>query len=301
VAPTQGTCRRRVDRVVRRWLVVGANGMLGHDMQAALSQRDVPFTALGRQQLDITDAEACLAAVAGHDVVVNAAGWTAVDDAESAEPSAFAVNALGAANLARACANLDARLVQISTDYVFDGKATTPYREDAQLAPLSAYGRTKAAGEWSVRALLPRRSWVVRTAWLYGEHGSNFVKTMRRLERAQDAVDVVDDQTGQPTWTVDLADQILAMVEAEAVPGIYHGTSSGQTTWCGLARAVFELCGADPTRVRAATTAHHRQAAPRPTYSVLRHDAWVAASLPPMRPWRASLEAAMGRLAHSMG
>ena len=273
-----------------RWLVTGAGGMLGADLVGALGGRDV--TALTRPDLDVTDPRACMAAVSGHDVVVNAAAWTAVDDAETHEPAAFAVNAVGAGALARACAAAGARMLQVSTDYVFDGDATAPYDEDAPTGPRSAYGRTKLAGEWAVRAALPDRSWVVRTAWLYGAHGPNFVATMRRLEGERDTVTVVDDQVGQPTWTADLAEQIVALVDADAPAGTYHGTSSGSTTWFGLARAVFELAGADPARVLPTTTTEFPRPAPRPAWSVLGHRAWAAAGLAPMRPWDQALKAA---------
>ena len=212
-----------------RWLVVGCDGMLGQDLVAALGESPGAHevTAVDRDVLDIIDPEACLAAVADHDIVVNVAAWTAVDEAETHEAQAFAVNAVGAANLARACAVAGAQMLQVSTDYVFAGDATSPYDEDAPLAPRSAYGRTKAAGEWAVRTYLPSASWVVRTAWLYGAHGPNFVKTMARLAAERETVSVVDDQRGQPTWTVDLAAAILRLVTAEAPFGTYHGTSSG--------------------------------------------------------------------------
>jgi dTDP-4-dehydrorhamnose reductase len=267
----------------RRWLVTGAAGMLGTDLVAALAGRRV--TALARADLDVTDTAAVADAVRGHDVVVNAAAWTAVDDAEAHEPEAFAVNAVGAANLARACSATGAGLVQVSTDYVFAGDATEPYPEDAPTAPRSAYGRTKLAGEWAVRALLPDRSWVVRTAWLYGAAGPSFVATMRRLLAERETVSVVEDQTGQPTWSADLAERIVAMVESGAPPGTYHGTAAGATTWYGLARRVFELAGADPARVLPTTTGAFPRPAPRPTWSVLGHDGWVRAGLPPMRAW----------------
>lgn len=273
-----------------RWLVTGAGGMLGVDLVAALGGRDL--TAMTRADLDVTDPAACLAAVTGHDVVVNAAAWTGVDDAETHEPAAFAVNAVGASHLARACAVAGARMLQVSTDYVFGGDGTAPYDEDAPTAPRSAYGRTKLAGEWAVRSALPYRSWVVRTAWLYGAHGPNFVATMRRLEGERETVSVVDDQTGQPTWTAELADQIIALVDAEAPAGTYHGTSSGSTTWFGFARLVFELAGADPDRVRPTTTDEFPRPAPRPAWSVLGHDRWAAAGLGPMRPWDEGLRAA---------
>jgi len=273
-----------------RWLVTGAGGMLGRDLADVLADRKL--TALTRAELDITDAAATLAAVDGHDVVVNAAAWTAVDDAEAQEAAAFAVNALGAAHLAGACARTGARLVQVSTDYVFAGDATEPYAERAEVAPRSAYGRTKAAGEWAVRAALPDQAYVVRTAWLYGAHGGNFVKTMIRLAAQRETLDVVEDQRGQPTWSHDVARQVVALVDQGAAPGVYHATSSGDTTWFGLARQIFELLGADPERVRPTTTDRFPRPAPRPAYSVLGHDAWQAAAMRPIRDWRAALDQA---------
>jgi dTDP-4-dehydrorhamnose reductase len=302
---------------VSRWLVVGANGMLGQDLVAELGETafgDTAFdelelddsilelgeppsahevTAVDRDVLDITDPDACLAVVAGHDIVVNAAAWTAVDEAESHEARAFAVNAVGAANLARACRAAGARMVQVSTDYIFSGADTAPYAEDAPPAPRSAYGRTKLAGEWAVRAHLPSASWLVRTAWLYGANGPNFVKSMARLASERDTVVVVDDQVGQPTWTVDLARAIVRLVEAEAPFGTYHGTSSGETTWFGFAQAIFAQLGLDPSRVTPTTTDAFPRPAPRPAYSVLGHEAWARASLAELPNWRNALNEAL--------
>ncbi len=273
-----------------RVLVTGAGGMLGRDLCAGMREAGHDVTAATRQDLDITDATACQVAVHGHDLVVNAAAWTAVDDAESHETEAFAVNAVGPANVARACESAGARMVQISTDYVFAGDATSPYAENAPVAPVSAYGRSKAAGESAVRAYAPQ-SWVVRSAWLYGAHGGNFVRTMARLaETSTDRVPVVDDQRGQPTSTVDLATMVVRLVDSEAPFGTYHGTSSGETTWCGLARAVFELLGHDAHRVTPTTTAAFPRPAHRPAYSVLGHHAWALAGLPRPPDWRESLE-----------
>ncbi|RJK95357.1 dTDP-4-dehydrorhamnose reductase [Vallicoccus soli] len=280
----------RRDPAARRWLVTGAGGMLGRDLQAALAGREV--TALTRADLDVTDPAAVEAAVEGHDVVVNCAAWTAVDDAEAAEPAAFAANAVGPALLARACARAGARLVQPSTDYVFAGDATTPYAEDAPVAPRSAYGRTKAAGEWAVRAELPDGHYVVRTAWLYGAHGASFPRTMARLQGQRETLDVVDDQRGQPTWTRDLAERVVAMVDADAPAGTYHATASGETTWHGLAQRVFALLGADPERVRTTTSEAFVRPAPRPAYSVLGHEGWARAGLAPMRAWDEALDEA---------
>ena len=213
----------------QRWVVFGAAGMLGQDAAAVAEAAGHEVTRLRRSDLDITDAVAVLDAVAGHDVVVNCAGWTAVDDAETHEAEAFAVNATGAAHLARAATASGARLVHVSTDYVFDGGATRPYPEDAPVAPRSAYGRTKAAGEWAVRALAPN-ALVVRTAWLYGAGGRCFPQTIARVAGERDRLSVVDDQTGQPTWTADLADLIVRLVGAGAPGGLYHGTASGQVS-----------------------------------------------------------------------
>lgn len=273
-----------------RWLVTGAAGMLGRDVVAVLDGAEV--TALGRADLDVTDADAVDHAVRGHDVVVNAAAWTDVDGAEADEAAATSVNGGGPAHLAAACARHGARLVQISTDYVFDGAATAPYAEDAPTGPRSAYGRGKLAGERAVLATLPDAGYVVRTAWLYGEHGRNFVATMARLAAARDTLDVVDDQRGQPTWSLDLARRVVDLVEAEAPAGVYHATSSGETTWFGLARAVFTHLGLDPDRVRPTTTDEFPRPAPRPAYSVLGHDGWARAGLTPMRPWDDALAAA---------
>ena len=164
---------------------------------------------------------------------------------------------------------------------------------DAPTGPTSAYGRTKLAGERAVRELLPERSWVVRTAWVYGATGGNFVKTMARLEPVADTLDVVDDQRGSPTWSRDLAAGLLALVAAPAGRrGTYHCTNAGETTWYGLARAVFEELGADPERVRPTTTVAFARPAPRPAYSVLSAASWVGAGLPAPRPWRDALHAA---------
>ena len=278
-----------------RWLVVGSDGMLGQDLVALLGATPGAHevTAVDKDVLDIIDPDACLAAAAGHEIVVNVAAWTAVDDAETHEAQAFSVNAVGAANLARACSVAGARMVQVSTDYVFAGDATCPYAEDAPLEPRSAYGRTKAAGEWAVRTYLPSASWVVRTAWLYGAHGPNFVKTMARLASERDTVSVVEDQRGQPTWTVDLACAIVRLVEAEAPFGTYHGTSSGETTWFSFAQAIFAEQGLDPARVLPTTTESFPRPAPRPAYSVLGHEAWSRAGLPALRDWQASLTDAL--------
>jgi dTDP-4-dehydrorhamnose reductase len=276
-----------------RVLLTGANGMLGRDLQSAFAGREV--TALGRGDLDVTDASAVAAAVDGHDLVVNCAAYTRVDDAETHEREAYAVNATGAENVARACAVTGARLVTISTDYVFDGNATEPYAEERPRDPLNAYGRTKAAGEELALAAHPAGTYVVRTAWLYGAHGPNFAQTMLDLAKTKDTWSVVDDQLGQPTWTADLAARIVELVDVGAPAGIYHGTNSGQATWYEFARAVLEESGLDPDRITPTDSSSFVRPAPRPSYSVLGHGAWAAAGLAEMRDWRVALAAAVRR------
>ena len=224
-----------------KWLVTGAAGMLGTDLVDLLRSHGHDVTAAGRDTLDVTDEAALSRAVAGHDVVVNAAAWTAVDDAETQEEQAQAVNGEAPRALARAAREHGARLVQISTDYVFDGSATTPYEEDAPATPRSAYGRTKARGEDAVREERPAAHLLGRTAWLYGAHRGCFPTTIARVARERGEVSVVDDQVGQPTWTVDVAGLVLALVEADAPAGTYHATSSGRGSWFDFAQRVVEI------------------------------------------------------------
>jgi len=275
-----------------RWLVAGAQGMLGVDVVRRLADRprdDV--RALGRGELDVTDSDACIDAVRGRDVVVNCAAYTAVDAAESDEAAAFAVNAVGAAHLARAARRAGARIVYISTDYVFNGDALSAWPEDAPVAPRSAYGRTKAAGEWATRAENPDHV-VLRTAWLYGAHGRCFPSTIAAAAAERGALQVVNDQVGQPTWTADVADLLIRLVDAGAPVGTYHGTARGETSWFGFARAVVASAGLDPGIVAPTTTDAFPRPAPRPGYSVLGHDAVRAAGLVPIGDWRRRWEQA---------
>ncbi|MFE7467189.1 dTDP-4-dehydrorhamnose reductase [Streptomyces sp. NPDC057499] len=269
--------------------------MLGRDVLARLAAEDVTAVAADRAALDVADPDAVRAAFAEHRpaVVVNCAAWTAVDDAESQEEAALRVNGTGPAVLAEACREHGTVLLQVSTDYVFAGDAEKPYAEDDPTGPRSAYGRTKLAGERAVLSTLPESGYVVRTAWLYGAGGGNFVRTMIRLEGVKETLDVVDDQRGQPTWTVDLADRLVRLGQAAlagaAPAGVYHGTSGGETTWFGFTREIFRLLGTDPERVRPTTSEAFVRPAPRPAYSVLGHDRWAAAGIEPVRDWRNAL------------
>jgi dTDP-4-dehydrorhamnose reductase len=278
-----------------QWVITGAGGLLGRELTAfLLGLKGEKVIALDHRALDILDrdsVENVICETAG-DVVVNCAAWTAANEAEERELDALAVNGYGVENLAGACLKSGSSLVHISTDYVFDGMAVHPYSEHSVPRPRNAYGRTKLIGERAVLAMLPENGYVVRTAWLYGRYGPNFVCTMINLEAQRPTVEVVDDQLGQPTWARDLASQIFSLHWTKAPAGVYHGSSSGQTTWCGLAREVFTLLGADPGRVRAITSKQRGDRAARPAYSVLGHERWAQAGLEPLPDWKCALRAA---------
>lgn len=268
-----------------RWLVTGANGQLGTALSAALGTAAV---ALDRSALDITSASAVAACVADvrPDVVVNAAGWTAVDAAETDESAAFEVNAAAVGHLAAAAGR---RLIHVSTDYVFRGDGQSPYEVDDEPAPQTAYGRTKLAGE---RLALAAGATVVRTAWVYGGPGPNFVDTMLALAQSRPSVDVVDDQVGSPTWVADLAAAVVALGPRG---GLFHFVNGGQASWYELACAVFELAGHDPAHVHPVPSAAFPRPAPRPAWSVLSTRSWTDAGLPAPRHWRAALTECLAR------
>lgn len=278
-----------------RVLVTGCNGQLGSVLVDLLTARPADVVkGVDLPAVDIT-APASVHEVFTQfapDVVINCAAWTAVDAAEEREADALRVNGDGPRVLAEACKATGAWLVQISTDYVFAGDASTPYPEDAIPDPKTAYGRTKLAGEVAVQQVLPAAHYLVRTAWLYGLQGTNFVKTMLTLEAERDNVSVVEDQHGQPTYALDLAEQILLLLVARPPAGTFHATNAGATTWFEFTRAIFESIGADPQRVLATDSASFVRPAPRPAYSVLAQDKWQLVGLTPMRDWRAALTAA---------
>lgn len=281
--------------------VTGGRGQLGADLALAGAH----VRAVARDELDITDPDAVTQAVAGFaehvavegrlPVVCNAAAYTAVDQAESDVDAAYAVNARGAQHLADACRTAAVPLLHVSTDYVFSGDGTRPYTPEDATGPRSVYGQSKLAGE---HAVLDGDGWVVRTSWLYGAVGGNFVKTMARLSVSSPTLSVVDDQTGSPTYSADLARALLDLAsavssEARATPPkLLHATGGGGTTWYSFARAVFTELGADPGRIAPCGTELFSRPAPRPAYSVLSNESWRTAGLTPLRHWRDALSAA---------
>ena len=258
--------------------------MLAADVIDALKlagARSVTLT--DRDDLNILDADAVLAAVAGTDLVINCAAYTAVDAAETDEDTAFAINATGPANLAAACAAHGAKLVHISTDYVFAGDAAEPYAEGDAIAPAGAYGRTKAAGETAVRES-GADALILRTAWLYGRAGNCFPKTIAKAGKERGALSVVDDQIGQPTWTRDVADFMLRLLAADAPAGTYHATSSGQCSWFDFAAAIVASAGLGEIVSPTDSSAYQRPA-PRPAWSVLSHKANEDLGVASIGPW----------------
>lgn len=267
-------------------LLTGANGMLGRDVTACLGGRHqvLPYP---REALDVADPSAVRAALAAArpEAVVNCAAFTDVDGAEKRREDAFRVNALGARNVAVAAQAVGARVVHVSTDYVFDGAAAGDYTEFDPTGPLNVYGRSKLAGEEEVRAHV-RRHYVVRSAWLYGAHGRNFVWTILRAARERDRLTVVDDQVGAPTWTRDLAGVIGDLLETEQY-GTYHAAAAGSCSWYAFAREILRLKGV-ATPVEPVTTAHFPRPARRPARAVL-HNLCLEALGIRMRPWDEAL------------
>jgi len=281
-----------------RIVITGAGGQLGGYLSSLATSQGRDVLALTSSQWNITDPAAAQTIVARGDVVINCAAYTDVDGAESDEAGAYAVNATGPEHIARACARASAGLIHVSTDYVFGGDLAPdatprPYELSDRTAPQGVYARSKRAGEEAVLAALPEAV-VVRTAWVYtGGTGKDFVAVMRRLAAGDGPIKVVDDQTGSPTYVGDLAAALLQVVD-DRVPGpILHAANEGAVSRFEQARAVFEECGADASRVQPVSTAEMPRPAPRPRYTALSGGQSAAAGLRPLRPWRPALVAAL--------
>ena len=272
-------------------LIVGANGQLGRCLQDVLIQQNIDCIAASHSDLDISDALAVSHFVSTHSfsTIVNCAAWTAVDDAEDHEAEALRINYEGPRNLAIAAQATGARLIHVSTDYVFSGDATTPYTVNTPTNPINAYGRTKLKGDEAVLEIGGGQFPVIRTAWLYSRYGKNFAKTMASRAIQGLPVRVVDDQVGQPTMAGDLAQLIVSVANVEESPSIIHGTNTGEATWFDFAREIYELLGADISLVSPVPSAEFPTKAKRPSYSVLDHSELMKTSMSEMRNWQHAL------------
>jgi len=286
-------------------LVTGVTGQVGGALVARTAPDGMEWIAAGRDRLDLSAPDGIAGALAAlaPDAVVNPAAYTAVDPAETDSETAFRVNRDGPAALAGACAARGIPLIHLSTDYVFDGTGSRPYRADDPVAPLGVYGASKEAGERAIRAALDDHV-ILRTAWVYAADGKNFVNTMLRVGAERDELRVVADQRGTPTPAGDIADAVATLLAARrdgtAVRGTFHYTAGGETTWHGFAEAIFRRAekhwGRRPV-VHPITTADYPTPAKRPAYSVLDNSALDAAlagvATVPRRPWETALNAVL--------
>ena len=289
-----------------RVLITGGRGQLGTELAAVCDSAGDDVVLCAHSDLDVSDRESALQVVgAVHpDVVIHAGAWTNVDGCEEDPSRAYLVNALGSRHMAEAAALVGARLLYVSSDYVFDGRGTGPdgggaYTEWDATGPISHYGRSKLGGEHEVAAVLGPAATIVRASWVVGRYGANFLKTMLRLanDPEEKPVTVVDDQRGCPTFTADLA-VVMRRLAVSRLPGLFHVSNEGPVSWCEFASAIFRAAGADAARVVAIASADLRpvRPAPRPAFSILDNAAIRGSGLVPMPSWEGALHDAVAAL-----
>jgi dTDP-4-dehydrorhamnose reductase len=284
------------------WLIVGANGQLGRCLQDVLIEKNIDFIAASHSDLDVANQDNVSSFIDKHSLtnIVNCAAWTGVDDAEDNESRALLVNYEGPKNLANAALKADARLIHISTDYVFQGDAQTPYKTTTSTSPLNAYGRTKLKGDEAVLQIGSGNFPVIRTAWLYSRYGRNFAKTMVTRAIQGLPVRVVNDQYGQPTMAKDLAHFITEVASRKDVPQILHGTNSGQATWFEFAKEIYSQLAVDTSLVTPVSSSEFPTKAKRPSFSVLDHSELGGTSLSELRDWRKALAEEISEINNSV-
>ena len=273
-----------------KWLITGGTGQLAIALSRLLTENSIDFSLLSKDQLDISKKDS-ISIITRHapEVIVNCAAWTNVDGAEGNQEGAFQANEQGVRNVATAAKELGARLVHVSTDYVFSGDSNSPWRTDSLCEPRTTYGKSKLAGELAVTQIYPDQSYIIRTAWLYSPWRKNFAKAMLKMALNEKDVRVVSDQVGQPTSAIDLAQQILLLIKEEAPYGCFHGTNSGEASWFEFAREIYALANVSEAHVLPISTADYPTPAQRPMYSVLDHSDWRRTTVSPMRHWREAL------------
>lgn len=274
-------------------IVTGGKGQLGVDVTAALQRYGYQVHSFGREELDITDYDNVNRVVSSvrPDAVIHTAAYTQVDKAEVEIDLAYQINALGTRNIAVAAEKVGTKVIYISTDYVFDGKAEKPYHEFSPTNPASVYGKSKLAGENYLQQF-SSKFFIVRTSWVYGKYGNNFVKTILKLAEDRTELNVVHDQIGSPTYTEDLAVFIVQLLKSEQY-GIYHASNSGSCSWYEFAKAIFAEANLSHVKVNPVTTAEFPRPAPRPAYSVLDHMSIRLNGMSDLPPWRDALKSFM--------
>jgi dTDP-4-dehydrorhamnose reductase len=276
-----------------KWLITGANGQLGRCLQDTLAAQGIDFVALSRSDLDITNISKVKDSIKSikPDVVINAAAYTNVEQAEVDFAEAFKINQLGAANLAIGSKSIGAKLVHFSTDYVFAGNGILPWKVNDLTEPLSIYGKSKLAGEVEIQKEYSGNSLIIRTAWLYSAYGKNFYKTMlTKALKGDESVKVVSDQQGQPTSALDLAELTVKAVTKNVTSGVFHSTNTGSCSWFEFAKYIFELVGADTARVNPVLSSEFATKVQRPKYSVLDNQKWSEFGILPLNPWKESVQ-----------
>ena len=276
-----------------KWLITGANGQLGKCLQKTLTVQGIDFVALSRTDLDISDKTLLKESIDSikPEVVINAAAYTNVEEAEIDSDQAFRINQLGAANVAIACKSVGARLVHFSTDYVFAGNGISPWQVNDLTGPLSVYGKSKLAGEIEILKEYSENSLIIRTAWLYSPYGKNFYKTiLTKALNGDESIRVVSDQEGQPTSALDLAELTIKAIVKDVAPGIFHGTNSGSCSWFEFAQYIFEIAGHDRDRVNPVSSSDFPTKVQRPSYSVLDNQKWSEFGILPLGPWKDSVQ-----------
>lgn len=276
----------------QRWIIFGAKGQLGIEMATKLYNSNIDVFEPESQEIDIGNQESVNQYVLAvqPDFIFNAAAWTNVDSAEINLELVNNVNAIGPKNLANASKNIGARLIHISTDYIFSGNRACPWEVDSRALPLTVYGKSKLLGEKYVREIHLDGAYIFRTSWLFSEHRKNFVKAIvKKALFEKDEVRVVGDQIGSPTSTSDLVERVLTVVEKKLPTGTYHFSNSGEASWFEFAIEIFELCGSDSRRIKAIKSTEYESLTPRPEYSVLSNSCWNEFNLIPTRDWRQAL------------
>jgi len=286
-----------------KWLITGANGQLGRCLQKTLGTSGIDFVALTHTDLDITNIALLMESINSikPDVVINAAAYTNVEQAEIDSDEAFRINQLGAANVAIVSKSVEAKLVHFSTDYVFTGNGISPWRVNDLAEPISIYGKSKLAGEIEILKEYPGNSLIIRTAWLYSPYGKNFYKTMlTKALNSDESVRVVSDQKGQPTSALDVAELTVKVVTKNVASGIFHGTNAGSCSWFEFAKYIFEVAGADTARVIPVLSSEFTTKVQRPKYSVLDNQKWSEFGILPLGSWKDSVQKVLPDMMLSM-